>query len=179
MNRVVYRDFGMKRIFTAVQRAGLERLRVGVVGPKASEMSDSSGGRLTNEQVARINYYGTDDGHIPPRRFLLEPFQNGRRKVTSIFRAGTQRLLGESADLAMDWIGKQLAAMVRTAVEKEPGVAPPNAPATILKKGFDHPLMWLGHLAEAISHRIVRGSGDVVEAGAAIGDYERFEVGGE
>jgi hypothetical protein len=174
--RVIWRDFGLKKILRNVQDAAVEHIRVGVVGPKAHDRSMDD--RLTNAEVAAINHYGSSDGHVPARRFLTEPFQHDRFRVMNIMRKAVERLVFEKVESAMDRAGEQLAEVVRRAIIATPGIGPANAPSTVAKKGFNHPLVWGYGLAEAISHRLVRGRGDFLEAGASAGEYEHFEVAG-
>lgn len=176
--RVVWKDFGLAKILTAVQRAGIEKIQVGVVGPKASDLSED--GRLTNAEVAAINYYGSDDGVVPARRFLDEPFKNTRREVTNIFARAVRQILAHPSapEAALEEVGTKLARMVRDRIIATPGIGRPNAPSTVAKKGFNHPLVMSYALASAISHRLVRMGGEVLEAGAATFGFESFHISG-
>lgn len=174
--RYVYRDFGLKRIVREAQFLGLERIRVGLVGAEAGQPSPVDG-RLTNADVGTINHEGTDDGHIPPRRFLVDPYNDARREMTRLFRSAAGRIVRDTAAHAMDWLGAQLADIPRRYILDDQGDWDRNADATVDKKGFDHPLMWLKGLAQAISHRVVRASGSFFDAGG--GEYEHFQYGAE
>jgi hypothetical protein len=174
--RVTWKDFGLEKILTGVQRAGVNNIHVGLVGPKALE--PSADGRLTNAEVGAINYHGTDDGVVPPRKWLDEPFKN-RKHVTGLFASAALRILNRPSEpeVALEWLGGELARVVHDRILASPAVGKPNAPSTIAKKGFDHALLWLGGLANAISYRLVRKSGDITEAGTG-GEFEAFQVSG-
>lgn len=171
--KVVYRDFGLQSLMKRIGELSGTRIRVGLVGPKAGELS--ADGRHTHAEVGMINMYGSDDGTIPARDFLREPFNRGRAAVARILKAGLQRILnGERPVPAMDWVGYQLAEIVRTAMARSKGIGAANAESTVRRKGFNHPLFETAGLIEAISHQVVKMFGDVLDAGAAVGDYESF-----
>jgi len=173
-----YRDFGLKKILDDVARANLTQLRVGVVGAKASQ--PTADGRLTNAENAVIQQYGlAGPPGSPPRDFLNQPFTSARYQVASIMRRVVGRIIrGETSEQALDWAGYELEKISRDAIMGPPGISPHNAPFTIQKKGFDHPLIDHLNLYDAISHRVVREGGDVLEAGSSVGDFESFEIGG-
>ncbi len=175
--RVVYRDLGLKKILAACTRLGGLNLRVGVVGAKANERT--ADGRLTNAENGAIQQYGlAGPPGSPPRDFLNQPFTSQKAKVASILRRITGRVvrLEETPEQAMDWAGAEFQKISRDAIYA--GIAPRNKPSTIAKKGFDHPLVDTLGLYDAVSHRVVRDSGDVLEAGSASGDFQSFEIGG-
>jgi len=176
VSKVVYKDLGLARILQQVQEAGLARVRVGVVGAKALE--PSADGRITLGEEGLINEFGSKDGHVPQRSFLREPLSNNHPLV---FRLGTrmvQRIVdGEmTAAEAADAFGAELAQVSRNAIDT--GIQPNNAPATIDKKGFDHPLVETGNLRAAIGHQTVRETGEIVEGGASADEFQSFEYSG-
>lgn len=199
--KVTYKDHGLERIVKKLGDVGAKSVNVGVVGPKAEEPAGR--GDITNGENAIIQFYGTKN--IPPRKFLTEPFNTHRGEVvkglSQVVRdviggggqtvahlgggtgAGAARMFraivdGVSVDVALDRFGEKMVKIVQEDMLKPGGIGDPNAPATVEKKGFDHPLLETNGLVDAISHRIVRKEfGDALEAGAAIGDYESFVVG--
>lgn len=175
--RVVYKDFGLKKVIGAYAKMRALSVRVGVVGAKAAE--PTADGRLTNAENAMIQQYGlAGPPGAEPRDFLDQPFKSARAVVESALRRATGRMirLEETPEQAMDWVGGELEKVVRDAIYKK--ISPHNAPATVANKGFDHPLIDTLGLYDAVSHRVVRENGDVLEAGSADGDYESFEIGG-
>lgn len=176
--RIAYRDFGLKRILANVRQVDAERIRVGVVGSRANEPSGD--GRRTVAVAAIINHYGSDDGVVPPRPFLTEPFQKYRSRVARLMRDAAKRVLrpGGTGEQALDWLGGELARIVRVDMLTQPGVPPSNRPKTVEKKGFDHPLVWTNALVRAITHQIVRASGSLLDRGSSAGEYEHFSIRG-
>jgi hypothetical protein len=172
---IEYLDLGLEKFLQGVDHIDKTRVRVGVVGAAADR--PSADGRLKMGEVAIINYFGSLAMNIPPRRFADRPLhtQTARDEAAKVARAAIE--FG-NIDAALDSAGEALAREMRDAVFH--GEFRENAAKTVMKKGFDHPLLETGQLVEAIGHELVRGSGDTVDAGAASGDYEGFHVeGGE
>lgn len=194
-----YRDLGLKNILRGTRAFSGMRLHVGVVGAKAAERT--ADGRLTNAENAAIQMYGL--GGAPPRDFLNKPFADRKAEVERVLANAMRRAIGYfvrnsssggdrsgsafgtsaspvvgvagTIESVLDEAGRQLARIPRDAIAE--GVAPPNAESTVKSKGFDKPLIDTLGLYDSISHRVVRESGDVLEAGA--GDYEAFEFEGD
>lgn len=196
---IEYRDFGLKNILRGTRAFSGMRLHVGVVGARAAERT--ADGRLTNAENAAIQQYGLGDA--PPRDFLNGPFVERKADVQRILAAAMRRAIGYfvrngssggsrsgaafsggavptlgvtgTIEEVLDEAGRQLAQIPKDAISD--GVPPPNAPATVKKKGFDKPLIDTLSLYQSISHRVVRESGDFMEAGAT--DFEAFEFGND
>lgn len=174
--KLEYRDFGLTEITKRIAELRGTRLYVGVVGPRASELTED--GRLTNAENAAIQQYGLAPKHYTKRDFLKGPFTRERSRVSSILRrvAGRVLRLQMTPEQSLDEAGYELERIVLEAIDAH--VKPENAPATVEKKGFNHPLVETNNLSNAISHRIVRGSGDVLEAGSTVDDFQAFEISG-
>ncbi len=153
--RVEYRDLGLNQILKNLGKLANTSLRVGVVGPKASQRSID--GRLTNAEVALINEYGSRDKHVPARSFLREPFRANPRAVVRAFGGITRSvaLLRADPTTAINKAGQELAQIIKQGIEKS-GIFKSNAPDTIKKKGFAHPLVWSHRLVDAISYQVIR-----------------------
>ncbi|MGN6103654.1 MAG: hypothetical protein ACTHU0_00990 [Kofleriaceae bacterium] len=177
--KLEYRDLGLGKVLEAVAKTDVVKVRVGVVGPKAVERT--ADGRLTNAENAVIQQYGLGPPHYVARDFLNRPFKDEQARVASILRRVAGRIvrLQETPEEAVDWAGGELAKIAKDAIDGPPHIPPKNAPSTVEKKGFDHPLVETNTLRDAVSHRVVREGGGVLEAGSAIGDYEIFEIGGD
>lgn len=171
--KLEYKDLGLQKILQDAAR--VVSVRVGVVGARAAETT--ADGRLTNAENAVIQTYGL--GGAPRRDMLNKPFADARTLVASILRKIPGKVVrGESPEAAADAAGYELEKIARDAIMGPPGIGPKNAPRTIERKGFDHPLIDHLDLYNSISHRVVREGGDVLEAGSSTGDYEMFEIGG-
>lgn len=177
--KLEFKDMGIGKWMARISDAGLARIRVGVVGAKAGEPSGD--GRITVADAAIINEYGVDNGKvkIEERSFLRKPLTHGNPAVSGLMTEFVRKVVDNvgSVDDAANEAGRGLADISRNALLA--GIPPDNAPETIRKKGFDHPLVHTSALAGAISHRVVRESGDVLESGASASDYEAFEYSTE
>lgn len=177
--RLEYRDVGLKKVLKQIEKTSALKLRVGVVGAKAAERT--ADGRLTNAENAVIQMFGlAGPPGSPARDFLNQPFRDKKSRIATILRRVAGRIvkLQETPEMALDWAGKELAEIPKTAIDFSPRNMPRNAPVTVARKGFDHPLVETRGLQQSISHRIVRTTGDVLESGSAVGDFEAFEIGG-
>lgn len=174
--KVVYKDLGLEALLKRVAEADLKQIKVGIVGPKASE--PSSDGRLTNAEVAVINEYGSDDGVVPRRSFIRDTLEHEQRQKVAAHLTEMARSIVQgtkSADAAADEAGSALAVLIAHKILSAEGLRP-NAPATEKFKGFNHPLLDTGGLVDAVSHQVVRKGGEVLESGSTVGDYQAFEV---
>jgi hypothetical protein len=170
------RDLGIGKVLERFAELRGAKLRVGVVGPRASERT--ADGRLTNAENAVIQQYGLAPKHYTSRDFLNAPFKEERARVANALRRAAGRVvrLEATPEQALDAAGYDLEKIATDAIlDKQ--VPPPNRTATVDSKGFDHPLVDSLGLVNAISHRVVKESG-ALEAGSAIGDYESYEIGG-
>ena len=97
---------------------------------------------LTVAEIAAIQEFGTEDGHIPERSFLRSTFDKLRPRlqdeaekliVRVIFRTalGTG---GIDAKKALDIMGSLLASETKKAITTGPQIPPPNAPSTFWRK---------------------------------------------
>lgn len=90
-------------------------------------------------RIAFINDQGGNRGNNPPARPVIGP---GVAAVADEIRRGQARVLvramrGEDAAGELEALGALVEESVRQAIRE---VAPPNAPSTIARKGFDGPL---------------------------------------
>lgn len=126
-------------------------IKVGVFS-KGGSYSNDGGEPLSSADVALINEMGS--GNIPARPFISDSFYESEDIVEPmlegfLFEKNTKSL---SRD-----IGKILKQMMQQRIIESSSHYQANAPTTIERKGFDHPL---------------------VETGRMLGDVN-FKVGGE
>lgn len=112
-------------------------------------------------EVAIIQEYGTEK--IPPRPAFRRGLETGLAKNKKMRQATlrniTQRILqGRGAEInrnlttLLTQIGKSAKAATKEIIKS--GDETPNAPATIAKKGFDHPLFETGLLLEHVDYEV-------------------------
>lgn len=100
-------------------------LRIGWLDPEAAA-------------IAAPNELGGDPG--PPQRATLEPALDESRDLIGDLTAEAVRdaAAGRSARPALERLGRRLEDEVRARILAGP--APPNAPSTVRRKGYDAPL---------------------------------------
>lgn len=131
------------------------KLEFGVTNNKYPEKNISVG------QVAIINEYGTET--IPPRpafRIGLERSVAKNKKlidaalknITNHLLTGRKDSIERQLTQALTQIGKSAKKETKDIIKQ--GSMSPNAPLTIKKKGFDHPLWETGLLHESVEYLV-------------------------
>ncbi len=131
------------------------KLEFGVINNKYPEKNISVG------QVAIINEYGTET--IPPRpafRIGLERSVTKNKKlidaalknITNHLLTGRKDSIQRQLTQALTQIGKSAKKETKDIIKQ--GSMTPNAPLTIKKKGFDHPLWETGLLYESVEYLV-------------------------
>ena len=133
----------------------LKKLQVRV-GFQSGDATDDNGVDIAN--IAMFNEVGT--AHIPSRPFLRQSIDNNGPAVNAACREAIGGLSsGQSAEGILNAVG----VMQRGLVQKEisSGNFAPNAPATILRKKSDRPLIDTGRMRQSVNYFIVpKGSRD-------------------
>lgn len=127
----------------AVRNTASGKVRVGIVEQATYENGDSVA------QVAYWNEYGT--AHIPPRPFFRQTIAENKDgwpdKAAEILREN-----GGNVPLTLKQMGEGVKGQI---VETIQGFRePPNAAATVRKKGFDKPLIDTGTLWRSIDYEV-------------------------
>lgn len=131
------------------------KLEFGVTNNKYPEKNISVG------QVAIINEYGTET--IPPRpafRIGLERSVAKNKKlidaalknITNHLLTGRKDSIQRQLTQALTQIGKSAKKETKDIIKQ--GSMSPNAPLTIKKKGFDHPLWETGLLHDSVEYLV-------------------------
>lgn len=158
-DRVVDRDKGYKRIRDNLRK--LDKASTGdgpgvFVGVRSDAGDDEDGTPLT--AIAAVNEFGSADGHVPERSFLRSTVDANREAYVALLgkaldraysgggspKATLKRLLGR--------LGAKAAGDVQKTITKLD--SPPNAPATVAKKGSDNPLIDTGRLRQSIDWKV-------------------------
>ena len=131
------------------------KLEFGVIDNKYPEKNISVG------QVAIINEYGTET--IPPRpafRIGLERSVTKNKKlidaalknITNHLLTGRKDSIQRQLTQALTQIGKSAKKETKEIIKQ--GSMTPNAPLTIKRKGFDHPLWETGLLLDSVEYLV-------------------------
>jgi len=111
--------------------------------------------------IALIQEYGTEK--IPPRpafrRGIEEGLSKNKKLIGAQLKNIAQRILSGRRDdlkrsltVMLTQVGKSAKAKTKEIIKT--GDETPNAPATVAKKGFDHPLFETGLLLESVDYEV-------------------------
>lgn len=119
---------------TALAKYGQGKNKVVRVGFfETAKYANTKGEGLPVAQVAAWNEYGTEN--IPPRPFFRTTIRENKDKwIKAVPHLAKQHGTEKALQLIGEHIKGQLTETITTWTE------PPNAPATVKKKGFDAPL---------------------------------------
>lgn len=130
-----------------------------LLGVKDAQVKKSNGETESLAQIAAWNHFGTET--IPPRPFarmaMEETVEKNKKRFQAYFKnmiamrgdAGAQKQL---ETVLLTSIGQQAAKRAKDIILNSETY--PNAPATIAKKGFDHPLYVNGKMAENVAYKV-------------------------
>jgi hypothetical protein len=120
--------------------AGEHLVKVGLPsGPKME--SDGTASTKSLEEVALINEFGSQDGHVPERPAWRLGLAHGQEDFNRLNRANLKLVADGKKTLAqaLGELGAMGAGRVKTEIDV--GDFEPNAPSTIAKKKSSHPLI--------------------------------------
>ncbi|MFU8806541.1 MAG: hypothetical protein ACNA8W_22210 [Bradymonadaceae bacterium] len=107
--------------------------------------------------IASVNEFGSDDGRIPERSYLRSTIDENRDHFGEFLGKGLVKVMDGkwTPDQVMDALGMEAVNKVQRKIDnlKEP----PNAEATIKRKGSSNPLVDTGQLKQSIIHRVRKG----------------------
>ena len=126
------------------------RLRVGVFGG-----TEDDGTPLA--EVAAIHEFGAPRAGIPQRSFQRSTMRRKRDEITRVLATQVSAVaLGKkSPAAALGTVGKYIAGEIQLTIDSRQTEGPEDQalkPATVKRKGSDHPLIENGRLRDAISH---------------------------
>lgn len=151
-------------------RGGGATVSVGVQGAQAA--ANHQGTHLTVAQLATIHEFGKVIHQPRMRRTIVIPERSFLRATVDAYReaiARRQVLLTQGYVLgkfelqgAMELLGMYVVGLVKQRIAN--GIAPPNRPSTIARKGSSKPLIDTGQLRNSITHKVEVGP---IKRGAA------------
>ena len=153
MARTTIQDSGWQEIRRKLKQIEASEIEVGILGESALE-TDGSDFRLVD--VAIVNEFGTEDGHIPERPAHRQTYDAKQSEIQAKCSAAVHRAIAPGGNPQRElnrvglWYSGELKKTIITYSD------PPNAPATIAKKGDDNPLIDTHRMLESIHHKIKR-----------------------
>lgn len=160
-------DLGWHQILRRVENVARKRADAGVIGQKAKQVHPHRAGsrwQVTLAEAALINEFGSGAGaatYVPERSTLRRAMR--RRELRGIGKRAAQMLVlfGNTSNEVVEFLGHAAEDAIRKTLEGR--IPPRNAPLTVERKGFDHPMTWYGLLYHAITSRVAEafdGEGD-------------------
>lgn len=144
------RDRGWRRIEREVRRSrGKPHVQVGVFGVEAAK----DHGGIPNVDVAAIHELGLDP-RIPERSSIRGTVDERRKRITTAIRKSADLTLQGllSMHAALERVGLYVQGQIRQRIST--GIPPPNAPATVARKGSSTPLIDTGQLRASIDYEV-------------------------
>lgn len=156
---LVVKDRGLLDLLKRAKEIRDSYVKVGVLAGDEKGDERPPGSPLTVAEIAVVNEYGTEDGHIPARPFVRSTFDAKHDEMAELGKKLIESVLDGKVTTkkALDIMGLKLATEVKKTITEGAGVPPPNAPATIRAKGSDRPLVDEGRLLNAITYASVIG----------------------
>lgn len=156
---VKVRDLGFAKIIKELEAAGQSYTTVGVHADAEPHTSDD--GTVEAVLVASANEFGAkaDDGTelVPERSFMRTTMDEQRSAIADLQERVINRVVAGkgTAEQGLGLIGQYAEAKVKAKIAS--GVPPPNAPATIAKKGSSKTLIDSGQMRQSITNVVHTG----------------------
>lgn len=138
----------LKRAMIAL-RAGGAYAKAGILGDGALAM------------IAVVHEFGAEDRGIPERSFMRASFNQHRDEYIGALAKLCRGVYEGKGTVrqALTVVAMQMARDQKALIRAGEGIPPPNAPATIARKGSSHTLIDTGAMVRAITHAVVLPSG--------------------
>lgn len=162
--QVVDKDLGWKELLRRARAVRNSYVRVGVLGDDSKGAERPEGSDLTVAEIAAINEFGTDDGHVPSRPAFRHTFDAKRAELVELGKKLMRAYIDGKMpiDRALGILGSTLASEIKKTITQWPlpGFPPPNAPSTVRAKQRDKPgmvrtLVDTGRMVGAITWSVV------------------------
>jgi phage gpG-like protein len=163
-SNVVDRDMGFKALlrFTHQLKTEHPHVVVGVTGDRGSAPHRSGEG-ATVVDIAAVHEFGDPSANIPERSFIRATVDAQAKKYRAYISKGIDQELAQTVrsgsvptqSLTLKRVGLMVEGDIKKRIAQ--GIAPPNAPATIARKGSSKPLIDSGQLRASIASELRKG----------------------
>lgn len=103
---------------------------------------------LSVAKNAKYQEFGTYN--IPPRPFFRNAIKQNQKKWVKLYKQGIK----QRDSFIVEKVGVIAASDIKSSITKT--LMPPNAPATIKKKGSNHPLIDTGFMRQAVDYKVIK-----------------------
>ncbi len=131
---------------------GKLRLRIGILGPGATELEEGSS--LTLAALGAIHEYGAPEAGIPERSFIRSTMANRAGDLKALWASELRLVIArqKTPRQAMEEVGQQIVAWIKATIRA--GIEPPLWEETVRRKGSSKPLIDHGQLINAITYEV-------------------------
>lgn len=152
---VTVKDNGLKRLIRNLRGVKTLRGEAGVFekGKGGQRHGDSN---LRTVDIMAIHEFGAPTAGISKRSVVEAAAREQAGNIRSGLRAGIRdELRGEAGatERAVRNAARQLRLKMQAIIRDPSRPAPPNAPSTVARKGFNNPLLWTRRLHDAFEER--------------------------
>lgn len=154
--RITDVDRGLAAVAQRVAERG--RVRVGLLADKGQEPKTQRGPtgaivptEMTLVDIAAIHEFGAPAAGIPKRSFLRDTVDGGADEIRRTQSVVARQIVlgGLRVRTGLDRIGAKVSGMIQRRIARR--IPPPNAEATVERKGSDVPLIDTGQLRSSIT----------------------------
>lgn len=140
---VVDKDLGWKATLEVARAlAGGSYVKVGILADDARgglhhKKPSGAAEDLTIAEIAVVNEFGTEDGHVPARPAHRMAYDTLRPELERMAAELLDRVVfrhNMTVEAALNILGMKLATGIRNTITQGAGVPPPNAPSTVRAK---------------------------------------------
>jgi hypothetical protein len=144
---------GMRSMEHAVVALGKLRLRVGILGPGATQLEEGSS--LTLAALGAIHEFGAPEAGIPERSFFRSTMANRAADLKALWASELRLVIGrqKTPRQAMEEVGQQIVAWIKATIRA--GIEPPLWEETVRRKGSSKPLIDDGQLINSIVYEVI------------------------
>lgn len=152
-------DRGLDDRLHAMRGLAQHEVVVGVLADQGGEEPAKGGDGLTVLMVATIHEFGAPEAGVPQRSFVRAFVDEHAADIKTWQREALAAVFaGKSSALqALNRLGARIAGGIQKRIAA--GIAPPNAPATVERKGSATPLIATGQLRSSVTWAVRRRGG--------------------
>jgi hypothetical protein len=154
--KVTVKDGVWKQLLARAHDLDKAHAKVGVLSEKGGDAAHGDGD-ITMTELMAIHEFGSEAANIPERAPIRTTFAENEGETVEICAKLSKAVVtgGMPARKALGLLGAWGAAQVKKRITEGEHLPPPNAPATIARKGSERPLVDTGRLVGAINYEVV------------------------
>ncbi len=144
-------DKGLKKCLETLSKTKQGIVRVGVLADKGGSEAKTQNSALSVLDVAIFNEFGLG---VPERSFIRAYVDENKAKIQTWIRVLAKQIADGKLEpkQALEQLGLKVQGGIQARIAK--GVPPPNAEATIRRKGSSKPLIDTGQLRSSITYQV-------------------------